>query len=237
MSKKPIFLLFTSLSFFLFFSQEKNVEEKSVKINTKELVKDKKSDKSKSDFFIGIDIFNPIYGLLTDKKGYEARLSYQKKFNWAYVIEIGTEQNVYQQNSWDIGIKGPYVRLGVDKFLIVDDYTTKKNGFYVGLRAAFSRYNRNPRQVPIRASDGSLLELATLPEEDVNAFWMEIPLGARVDVYKNKLFIDFSVRPKILLGGSTGESGIENITIPGFGLEQSGLNFGANWSLVYNLAL
>lgn len=216
-----LLLLLTSFWTSFIFSQEPEPEKKRKPI----------------DVFVGADLLAPAFGVFTDKKGVEASISIQAAERWSFAFEVGREENLYDENDWDLESKGQFARIGFNRFLITDHYENPRNCFYTGLRFALSTYDRKADAVPVRFDNPELNTTTSFPEENITAYWLEIPVGARVELFKTNFYADFSARLKVLLDGSTGESNVDPLAIPSFGIEQSGLNLGVNWSLVYRLPI
>ncbi|MGI9526169.1 MAG: DUF6048 family protein [Weeksellaceae bacterium] len=186
----------------------------------------------KANPYIGIDAFNPVYGLFTDKKGIEGLITYPITHKIHIALEGGYEENIYDYNNWLASASGPYVRLGGQYFVSQDDKNPNM-GYYVGARLGYSKYKQTVDSFIILGNNGDN-ETSSLPEHDASAFWVEPLAGGRVQVLQSPFYIDASVRLKIRASASN-DYGIDPLIIPGFGTDQSSLAIGVNWSIGYAL--
>lgn len=216
---KRIFIFIISLYSLCLWSQTDSLQEN----------KTKKSNKQFSAS-VGVDLFQPTVGLFTDKKGYSALVSLQFYKNWFMHFQLGTEKNYYNDLGWKINVSGTYFKLG-GNYIITRDRTLLNNKFYIGGRIAYSSFNQEMKQAPIR-SDNVTIVYTSLPKDKANALWFELPIGATINIIKNKLFIETIVQPKILLHTKS-NNGAGPIVIPEFGVNQNNLNINLFWGISY----
>ncbi|MXV39038.1 hypothetical protein GO491_10190 [Flavobacteriaceae bacterium Ap0902] len=182
--------------------------------------------------FIALDLFSPIYGLFTDKKGLEILATYPLKRKLHLAAEVGYEQNRYMENSWDAEVSGPFARLGAQYFISLDNKDSQM-GFYLGSRFAYANYQQTIHSFLVQGSDGNNTT-SSLPEHKASAWWFEPLAGGRVSIFQSPFYIDASIRLKINITDNNPYH-IDPLVIPGFGTDRSNLSLGVNWSIGYAL--
>lgn len=188
----------------------------------------------KPGILVGVDIFNPVLSVFSEKKGAEAMVSVPIKKKWHAVAEVGFEKNQFENSVWDVDVKGVYARLGANWF-ISNDIKNPNMGYYLGGRFAFSPYQETVNKYLIQGTDVDNLQ-GSIPQHNASTFWMEPIAGGRVQIAKTNFYVDASVKLKIKLFDSNAYD-LTPLVIPGFGTNENGLNFGVNWSLAYVIPL
>lgn len=234
MNQKPIYLLFWAISLLSIYSKAQTdslqIESTVFLEETKDTIQNLKNKKSAGNLFVGVDLFTPIVSAFSDKQGGQAMVSYKVYKKWNAVAEVGYEKNKYEELDWKVNVDGLYFKLGFNWF-VSQDHEDASNGFYTGFRFAYSAFNQEINQFPIRLPNNQIDELGSLPSAQVNAYWVEIVGGARVRILQN-FYADLSIRPEIFIGSSKQE-GIEPLVVPGFGKDTGPINFSVFWGLTY----
>lgn len=189
--------------------------------------------KKKTNSFIGVDLFAPVYSLFTDKKGGEILFSYPLKDKIHLVAEVGYEQNKFDENGWNADVSGPYGRIGAQYFLSQDEKNPNM-GYYVGGRFGYSNYQQTINSFLIQDGDRINNANGTLPKYNANVAWFEPLAGGRVQIKESRFYIDASIRLKLRLYQSNPYD-ITTLAVPGFGKDTSGVGFGVNWTIGYLL--
>ncbi len=186
----------------------------------------------KTDFHLslGADIWSPVVGLFSDRKGYAVLGNFQLYPKWFVQTQLGFEQNSYDEIGWKVDTEGGYFKVG-GNYIITQDAEEGNNQFYVGLKFAYSSFVQDLRQVPIRAI-GQTTQYTSFGEDNANAFWVEIPLGARVAIWKKRLFIETIFSTNILVH-SNSDMAIKPVVIPNFGKDNAGINFNVYWGITW----
>lgn len=188
----------------------------------------------KPNAMIAVDVFSPVYGLFTDRQGFEALATYPITHKIHLAAEAGYEKNVYDHNHWQAHIAGPYMRLG-GQYFISQDIKNPNMGYYVGARVAYASFKKTIDSYIILDKGGNNENnYSSLPEHDASSVWFEPLAGGRVQIRETPFYIDASVRLKISLYDNN-DYGVDPLIIPGFGKVQSGLGIGVNWSIGYTL--
>ncbi len=193
--------------------------------------------KNKKQIFIGVDLLNPVVGFFSDRKNYSGYVSYQIKNRWVAVAELGYDKNTYDEIDWNVDAKGFYGEIGIN-YILTNYYEKTGEGFYVGGRLGFSPYKQTINQYPVKGMDpeGQVQTIGeeSLPEGSVSSGWLEAVLGAKVQIGKIPLYIDFMIRPKILIY-SEKQDDIDNLVIPGYGKDKGAVNISLYWGISYRI--
>lgn len=237
MNQKRIYILFWVISLLpvSIWAQNDsvNLEAKALSVEVKDTVESLPiNKKSKGNLFVSVDLFSPAMGFFSDKKAYQVGLTYKIHKKWNLAAEILFEKNQYDELDWKVDVEGVVYKIGFNWF-ITQDHENEANGFYSGLRFAYTSYDQSIHQYPIRKANNQISEYGSLPTEKVSAYWIEIVAGGRIQLFK-KLYAEFSLRPEIYLG-SKKQNGIKPLLIPGYGKDIGPINFTAFWGLSYQL--
>ncbi len=181
---------------------------------------------------IGTDLAAPAMTLFSDRSGYSILLNMSFKEKWTVQSQVGWEKNAYDDIGWNINTKGVFLKLG-GNYLITKGDKDPMNQFYVGGKVAYAPFTQDLIQVPIRAS-GQNTQYVSLGDDKALAYWFEIPLGARVSIWKEKLYVEAQFSTNVLIH-SDSELGIDPIIIPNFGRDNGGINFNLYWGVTYSL--
>lgn len=214
MKAKLTYILF--FSFCLSFSQQKD----SLKIR----------EKYQPDFTVGADVLNGILGFFNDRKIFQGYVSTKIKKNLHAVLDAGFEKNIYQKNGYDATAKGFYGKIG-GYYMLSIDAENPDNGFYAGAKLASSFYNQEYKKVPIRGYGGSDQYLS-LPSSSQSSYWLEGFIGARVQFFNSKFYVDVNAQPRFL-GYTSKQEEMYPMIVPGFGKSSTKFNLGFSWNIAY----
>lgn len=217
MKTKLIFTSFFSLISILSFAQE-DAQAK------------KEKWKYEPNFMVGFDVLNTGVSFFSDRKLYQGFVSSRVKGDIHGVIEAGFESNIYQKNSYDAKVNGPFLKLGAF-YMLAKDPENAFNGFYAGGKLAGSFYTQEYMAVPVRGFGGSSSSVA-FPSSTQSSYWIEAALGGRVQLFDTNFYIDVNLQPKYL-AYTTKQDDIQPMIIPGFGRSSSKFNMGFAWNLAY----
>ncbi|MBV7441828.1 hypothetical protein KRX57_10395 [Weeksellaceae bacterium TAE3-ERU29] len=209
-----IFSLIINVSFL--FSQENGIEFKP--------------QKERKRIFVGIDIAQPIIQLIGEKAGYEATISVPVYKKWQAAGEVGYETNSFDESGWEGKASGIFAKVGANWVVEEDDINPNMN-FYLGGRFAFSKFNQKIDSFLIQGYNTPNVK-GSLPESDDLAVWLEPLVGARVPIRESNFYIDANARITLLLYSNDGNK-VDPIAIPGFGKNNSGINFRLIWAIGY----
>ena len=186
----------------------------------------------KRGILIGVDVFNPVISIFSDKKGAEAMVAVPFKDKWNMVAEVGYETNSFENSVWDVDAQGVFGRLGANWF-VSQDVSNPNMGYYFGGRFGCSPFQQTVHRFVVQGTDVENIN-GSLEKHSATALWFEPLAGGRVSLFKTNFYVDASIRLRILLWNNN-DYGLDPLIIPGFGTNNNGLNFGVNWSLGYVL--
>lgn len=218
MKRKQIFTFFFSLICMLGFAQDNKQEAK------------KEKWKYEPNFMVGVDVLNAGVSFFSDRKLYQGFISSKVKDNIHGIIEAGFESNVYQKNSYDAKVSGPFLKLGAF-YMLAKDPENEFNGFYGGGKIGGSFYTQEYKAVPVRGYGGSSSSVA-FPSSAQSSYWLEGTLGGRVQLFESNFFIDVNLQPRYLMF-TTKQDDIQPMIVPGFGKSSSKFNMGFAWNIAY----
>ncbi len=134
---------------------------------------------------------------------------------------------------------GQFARFGFDYNFYKRKYVGENSIIFIGFRYGIASLNHNANDINIDdAVWGNYHYPKDVPSTKVNAQWIEITGGMRIEVFKN-FSMGWSIRLR-KLNSLTTKKGMEDIKpfiIPGFGDGNSSTAFGFNYSLFYTIPL
>ncbi|WP_089795741.1 DUF6048 family protein [Chryseobacterium wanjuense] len=217
MKTRLIFTFFFSVISLLSFAQE-NKEAK------------KEKWKYKPNFMVGFDVLNTGVSFFSDRKLYQGFISSKVKDNIHGIIEAGFESNVYNKNSYDAKVNGPFLKLGAF-YMLARDPENEFNGFFAGGKIGGSFYTQEYMAVPVRGYGGSNSSIA-FPSSTQSSYWLEGTIGGRVQLFESDFYIDVNLQPRYLVF-TTKQDDIQPMIVPGFGRSSSKFNMGFAWNIAY----
>lgn len=217
MKTKLIFTFFFSVISLLSFAQEDDKAKKD-------------TWKYEPNFMVGFDVLNAGSSFFSDRMLYQGFISSKVKGDMHGIIEAGFEYNVYQKNSYDAKVNGPFLKLGVF-YMLAKDPENEFNGFFAGGKLAGSFYTQEYFAVPVRGFAGSSSSVS-FPSSSQSSYWIEATLGGRVQLFDSNFYIDVNLQPKYL-AYTTKQDDIQPMIIPGFGKSSSKFGFGFAWNIAY----
>lgn len=189
---------------------------------------------------IGVDLMSPMQHIWDDSFGAEIMLSTRVYRKFHAVVELGYQQDSYKKVDWDVDVKGMYAKVGTN-WSFKESFQQTNDFFYVGGRIGWSMYQQDVNQYKLtyRNPDGTLntQKVTTgLPSTNLSAAFLEAVVGARVELWNTNVFLDTSLRPKVLVYTQK-QDDIEPMVIPGFGKNMNRGNLWINVSLAYNIPI
>lgn len=182
--------------------------------------------------FVGLDLVSPVFSAFSNQKGGEIMLSKQVWNQWHAAAEIGYHINSYDKGAWDVDVSGIFARVGFN-YVISQDIENPNNIFYLGARIGYSPFSMTVNRYIIQGYDAVSAE-GSLASHATHAVWLEPLGGARVKLFNSNFYADASARLRINAVHANPYR-INSIVIPGFGQSQSGLGFGFNWGIGYQI--
>jgi hypothetical protein len=185
---------------------------------------------------LGMSQFN------SDYQGFEGVADLRIKKDFYLAMEIGNEETTKESEQVNFTTSGTYLKLGFD-YNMYENWLGMNNLIHLGLRFGSSRHNQFLNSYTILDRDrfwpGAELPIssgfATGERSNLNALWMEVVVGFKVQILNN-IYLGFSLRLNRLFSDKEPEN-FDNIFIPGFNKKTVDNKFGAgiNYTLTYNI--
>jgi hypothetical protein len=174
-----------------------------------------------------------LYLVNQDRKALEFSGDTEIKRNLFGTIELGTESSTKQSNILSYTSSGAYARVGIDYNILKKDKMEKgRDLVFVGFRYGYSFMKQRTDSYIIPGPLDTVR--SSYPSVNLSGHWVEAVFGLKVEVLRN-LFLGASLRGRILLYST------KNINfpyyVPGYGKGGNKTNFGANYSIYYQIPL
>lgn len=215
-----IFICAFSILPFAVFSQSKTEEKKSDSVKWK----------YKPNFTVGLDVLNLGTSFFGDRQLIQGFVSSRISKKVHAVVDLGYDKNIYQKNGYDVKADGLFAKIG-GFYMLSMDPENDLNGFYAGAKLAGSFYNQEYKSIPVKGINSEGVSLSFDPSNQ-SSYWIEVALGARVQVFESNFFIDVNVQPRYL-AYTTKQDEIKPMIVPGFGKSSGSFNMGFSWNIAY----
>ena len=182
------------------------------------------------NFTVGVDVLNLGTGFFVFRQLIQRFVSSRINKKVHAIVEVGYDKNIYEKNGYDAEADGLFAKIG-GFYMLSMDPENDLNGFYAGAKLAGSFYNQQYFAIPIKGSGSEGVSIAFDPSKQ-SSYWLEVGLGARVQVFDTNFFIDVNAQPRYLVY-TTKQDEIEPMIIPGFGKSSGSFNMGFSWSIAY----
>lgn len=174
-----------------------------------------------------------LYVLNQDRQAIEFSFDTEVKPNLFGTIELGRESSTKQSDLISYKSSGVYGRLGIDyNILKKDKYEKGRDLVFIGFRYGYSLMKQQTDNYTITGPKDTVR--GSYPSVNLGGHWVEAVFGLKVEVLRN-LFLGASIRGRILLYST------RNINfpyyLPGYGSGGNKTNFGANYSIYYQIPL
>lgn len=184
----------------------------------------------KTGITIVADVFSPVYGLFSDKKGFRASLYVPLAQKWQILAAGGIEENRFDDIGWESNQSGFFAELG-SLFFLSQDKKSPDMGYYIGGKLGYSSYKQTVDNYLIQGTDIDPIS-GSLPEHNASAVWLTPLVGGRAQLGTSNFYADVNVGINILIS-ETNDYKIDALSIPGFGKNNNGLNLGVYWGIGY----
>lgn len=191
----------------------------------------------------GVDLSRPLRAQLdSDFKGFEL-VGDLKVYNDLYVaLELGNETRTQQSEQINFTSEGSYLKLGID-YNMYDNWVGMNNQVFIGLRLGNSLHQQTVNSYTLYTTHHFWPESpvtnsnATRTYTDLNAQWVEVLAGIKVQVLHN-IYLGLSVRMHRLLSHKQPDN-FNNLYVPGFNKVTDENNFGVgfNYTLTYSIPI
>lgn len=197
---------------------------------TKISAKDTLPPSEKYGFRAGVDLGRLIRTAADDKySGFEIIGDYRFYKKFYIAAEIGNESLLRDEENINIEGSGNYIRAGVD-YNVYDNWYGMQNSIYVGMRYGFSTFDQalNDYSIFTRTNYfGANKITESIKESGLNASWIELVLGIKVELIKN-LYLGANVSLRSLVSEKKSNR-FDNLYIPGFGRTNDFSNIGVGY--------
>jgi hypothetical protein len=196
---------------------------------------------------VGLDLSKPIISARdANFSGFEMVADYRLKKNFYLATELGFIDKTSQEDNYNFTTTGSYINLGINVNSF-NNWLEMDNELYYGARYGFSSFSHTLNKYTI-FQNGSLTNSLSSAYFDpktvssgqkfssLNAHWVALVLGMKVETFKN-LYLGLSMNINKLLS-SKEPTNFKNLYIPGFNkvyATKSSVSF--NYTLSYRIPL
>lgn len=185
---------------------------------------------------VGADLYRatkPLYN--KNYSGFEISGDYRISHSHYLAIELGSENNLVDDDLIHFTTKGNYTKIGFD-YNAYRNWLDMQNMIYVGLRYGYSNFSQTLQQYSLYNNNTYFpsYTVATNQEfNDLSAHWIEFVAGIKTEILNN-LYLGFSVRLKRMINQEKPDN-FDNLYIPGFNRTREGSHFGSgfNYTISY----
>ncbi|NJB83393.1 DUF6048 family protein [Wenyingzhuangia aestuarii] len=188
---------------------------------------------------IGVDIIKPILAYTWgDFKGGEIVADYRVSTQLFIAAEAGYSDRTIQEDTFNHTVKGSYLKAGIN-YNLYTNWLDMDNELYVGARYGFATFSNQLNSYTV-FQEGEYFEAkevtTTTKYNDLNAHWLELVAGIKVEVFKN-LYFGFMVNVNKMIATKE-PSNLENTYSPGFGnITKNGSGANINYTISYRIPL
>ncbi len=170
-----------------------------------------------------------------ERKIYTFSIDYEAWQDIYPVIEFGYQNVVVDRDTYRYGSSGIFARGGVDINLLKYEETNVYEMMYAGLRYGIAYMTHQVDDIHIREGYFGDLDGASLSENEINAHWVSLVAGLRVEVFRN-FFMGWSVLANFKFA-QIEDIQVEPYNIPGFGPGDKKASIVINYTLAYRIPL
>ncbi|MAG87463.1 MAG: hypothetical protein CMB97_08890 [Flavobacteriaceae bacterium] len=192
--------------------------------------------KEKYGLRVGIDLSKLARTVLDDDyTGFMLEADMRIYKNYYLAAEIGNETLPFGEDYIKVSSSGSFVKIGAN-YNAYENWKGMQNIVFAGLRYGFSTFSQDLEEYQIYTTNnyfGDDIRIDGSKASGLNASWIELMAGFKVEVLKN-LFLSANVQLKRRLSQTTPD-GFDNLTIPGFGrtFDESNFGIGYGYSISY----
>lgn len=200
-----------------------------------EQIKDTTAYKQSYGFRVGLDISRPIIqSIQKEDLGLEITGDYRISNSLYLATELGYESEPTKEDYVQFHTKGSYIKLGAN-YNAYENWQGMSNEVYFGLRYGYSAFSQKLMQITAVDLDNYFGAYEATPDktyDNLQAHWMELHFGLKVEVFRN-LYLTTAIQFKKLLSQKKPEN-FANLYIPGYqsiSLNNGGVGF--NYTIAY----
>jgi len=184
-------ILLLAASFSTFAQEEESDEQRTVIVDSAHQLR------------LGFDVSKILFNQLQKDKqkgaGYELELDYYHRKDMYFVLEGGWGSGALTYNDLAYESDNIFFRAGINKSLLPRLKQNDWDMAFIGLRYGIGFINRGDANYTITDSTWGVVS-GTVPGTSLNAHWIELTGGVRVEVAHN-VFLGWNMRGKFLLNG------------------------------------
>jgi hypothetical protein len=151
------------------------------------------------------------------------------------VIEFGFQNVLLEEEDYTYGSQGIFGRAGVDVNLLKYEGNHIYEMMYAGFRYGLSYFTHYAEDIRLHNDYYGGQEGVSIPENQLNAHWISVVGGVRVEVFNN-FFMGWSVLANLKLAQVKDEA-MAAYNIPGFGRGNRRTSLVFNYTLSYRIPL
>jgi hypothetical protein len=151
-----------------------------------------------------------------------------------YTVEAGILSIYDRDTDFNYFSNGQYIRAGFDYNFYKRKTPDENNMVFLGLRYGIATMHHRAENITIEDNIWGNITHLSIPDSKVNAQWIEIAAGIRVELIKN-FSMGWSGRVHFLTQLMSGPN--KPFMIPGFGSGYSSITLGFNYSIYYTIPL
>lgn len=206
----------------------------SLMAQTSDKAKDSVAYKDRYGLRVGLDVVLPVYTAISDEtKGFEIVGDFRVYKRFYAAAELGYRDYSDEEDFYKYSTSGQYIKLGVD-YNAYKNWIGMENMIVVGLRYAFSTFDQTVNEYAINADPfiPGRTETESVVYDSLNAQWVELVLGLKVEVLHN-VFLGVSFRGNKMIS-ATDPDNFKNLYVPGFGsVSFNNFGFSFNYTVSY----
>ncbi|MGY5351314.1 DUF6048 family protein [Wenyingzhuangia sp. IMCC45533] len=188
---------------------------------------------------LGVDIIKPILSYTQeDFKGIEIVGDWRLNTRLFIAGELGYSDKTIDEENFNHTVTGQYVKAGLN-YNLYTNWLNMDNELYVGFRYGFSNFSNQLNHYTI-FQEGTYFPIREINDatkfEALNAHWVELVAGVKVEVISN-LYLGFMINISKII--TTKEpNNFENTYSPGFGsISQNGNGSNINYTISYRIPI
>lgn len=183
---------------------------------------------------IGIDPTRNLQTYLqgADRRGLEIVADYELSSKYLPTVEVGYYSWMSDNEIMEYNSNGSFIRLGCDYNFLNFISKEDRDIYFLGARYGLSVFNQEVPRLNLTNYWGE--QSITFGKETLNAHWLEITVGAKVEIFKN-IFLGWTGRVKKQI--STSNTEVQPYFIPGYGKTKKNMAADINFYISYALPI
>ncbi|MGB5981864.1 MAG: DUF6048 family protein [Nonlabens sp.] len=204
------------------------------------IVQDSLVNQKKYGLRLGLDAGNLIRTIIDDRYvGFQILADYRFTDDIYFAGEIGNETFDESLERVDFKTSGSFIKGGID-YNFYDNWLDMDNMIYAGLRAGYANMRQELNHYRINTDNTYFPSRNVFSNEEfkgLNAFWLEIQLGIKVEVLNN-LYLLANLQLRRMVSENLPD-GFDNLYVPGYGrtYDNGEVGAGYGYGIMYRIPL